>query len=603
MWGQDTQVTASVGSDTVGVQDQFQLTITVSGKDSGDAENPRVSGIKGFRIVQGPNISSQFQWINGRTSSTKSYIYVLLPEKEGQYTIDPIEVAVGNKVYRTQPLQVRVTSAPRSASPAPQSPINPPDPFEEEFSRNRRTEGNDVFVKAELDRASAFPGQQVTLTYRLYTRVGISGLELRESPSLSGFWVEDIPLDKNPRGVPQTINGRDYQAFIIKKQALFATATGKLKIPSSVFAISARTGGDFFGVFSSTETLYRRTQELNLDVKPLPETGRPPGFSNAVGSFKLTTAIDKKDVATGDAVALHVKLEAQGNLKMIPDISLPALPDFTIYSSKRADSYRTFAGDQLGGDKTWEYVIVPKAPGRQTIPPLSFSFFDAARDKYETVTTPALSLNVVRSSDNAVSLSGLSGADKQDVVRRGADINFIKMSAGELEKEEKPFYQTLWFYLIAIIPLAFNAGAFLYHKKRSMLSGNQQLARSLKAKRRALEQMKTAEKEGTSEARRFYDRAASALSGYLADKFNLTEIQLTADGLDRALSNYGVPKEAVEETRACLQECDFGRFVSASKSTDTMAALSTRIRKNIDELEKIAPPAEIFQNQQTQAGS
>jgi hypothetical protein len=586
VWGQDTQVTASVDSDTVGVQDQFQFTITVSGKDSGDAENPRLSHLQGFRVVSGPSVSTQYQWINGRSSSSKSFIYILIPEKEGQFAIEPVEVRMGDKIYKTQQLQIRVTSAPSQPSPQRQRRSNPFDPFEEEDTQSRTLPGDSVFVKAELDRSSAYAGQQVTLLYKIYTQVRITGIQLQESPPLSGFWVEDLEVEKNPNGALEVINGREYRVFTVKKQALFATATGKLKIPSSIFAISASSAGDFFGVFGRAETLYRKTQELTLDVKPLPVQGRPADFSNAVGTFKLNADIDKTQAAIGEAVALDVKLEGQGNLKMIPDISVPPFPDFTIYSSKRADTNKTYAKNQIGGDKTWEYVIVPKAPGKQTIPPISFSFFNPDQDQYETVATPALNLNVIRGPDSASSISGLSGSDKLDLTRQGTDVNFIKLSPGSLERSNTPFYSNLWLYLFAGVPLAFNAGAFLYQRRRSRLAENLSFVRSRRAKRIALKRLRLAERAGKSDARHFYDRAAIALSGYLADRFSLTEIELTGDTLERMLMEKAVPQKMVEEVRACLQECDFGRFVSASDSAGKMSELSARIRMSIHALEK-----------------
>jgi hypothetical protein len=587
-WGQEAQATAAVSSDTVGVQDQFQLTVTVSGKDSGDAENPEVSNLKDFRIVSGPSIGTEFRWINGRTSNIKRFTYILIPEKEGQFTIDPIEVRIGSNIYKTQPLEIRVTSASSSPSPQPQRRFNPLDPFEEERIQRRSAVGDAVFVRGELDRASARPGQQVTLSYKLYTQISINGIQLEENPPISGFWVEDLEVDKKPKGITEVVNGREYQAFTIKKQALFATTTGKLKIPSSIFAISARSAGDFFGIFDRPETVYRKTEELFLEVKPLPDQGRPDDFSNAVGSFKLAADIDKTDAVTGEAVALKVQLKGRGNLKMIPDISLPSLPDFTVYSSKRADAIRPQAGDQIGGSKTWEYVVVPKAPGRHTIPPFSFSFFNPDRNEYETVTTAALNLNVRRSTENAAAFSGLSGSEKQDLIRRGTDVNFIKLSPGSLKIKDAPFYRNLHFFLIAAVPLLFNIGAFVYQKQRSRSNESADAVRSRRAKRRANERLKAADKELRSDARRFYDRAASALSGYLADRFNLAEIELTGDMLERMLSEKAVHREIVEETRACLQECDFGRFVSASGSADKLKALSARIRRNIDALEKAA---------------
>jgi hypothetical protein len=597
VWGQDTQVTATVDSDTVGVQDQFQLTITVSGKDSGDAENPLLGRLQGFRIVSGPSTSTQFQWINGRSSSSKSFIYVLIPEKEGQFIIEPVQVRVGNKTYKTQQLQIRVTSAPSQSPAHPQRRFNPLDPFEDESTLSRTLPGDAVFVKAELDRDSAYAGQQVTLLYKIYTQVRITGIQLQESPSLSGFWVEDLEVEKNPKGSLEIIDGREYQVFTIKKQALFPTASGRLRIPPSIFAVSASSAGDFFGVFGRAETLYRKTQELVLSVKSLPVIGRPADFSNAVGTFKLTADMDKTQVATGEAVALRVKLTGQGNLKIIPDISIPAFPDFTIYSSKREDTNRTFAKNQIGGDKTWEYVIVPKAPGRQTIPSITFSFFNPDQEKYETAATPALSLSVVRSGDSTASISELSGSDKQNLTRQGTDVNFIKLSPGSLERSGAPLNRNFWFYMLVAFPLAFNAGAFLYQRRRSRLADNLDLIRNRRARRNSLARLRAAEKAGKSDPRRFYDRAASALSGYLADRFNLTEIELTSDTLERTLADRSIPHEIVQEVKACLQECDFGRFVSASDSAEKMSALSARVRRSIEELEKTTGASNVRQSQ------
>ncbi len=586
-FGQDTQATASVSSDSIGVQDQLRFTITVSGKDSGDAKPPGSLRPQGFKVVSGPSVGTQFQWINGRTSNSTSFAYILIPEREGQFTIDPVEVPVAGKIYKTQPIQVRVTSAPALRNPQPQRQFSPFDPFEDDNPPTQQSIGDAIIVRSELDKNSAYPGQQVTLTYRLYTQVQITGIQFQENPPLSGFWVEDIQIDKNPKATRQVINGREYQAFTIKKQALFANKTGRLQIPPSTFAISAATSGGFLGMFNRAETIYRKTQELSLEAKPLPEEGRPADFSNAVGSYTLNMDIDKKKVAAGEAVALHVKLEGRGNLKMIPDISLPAFPDFTIYSSKRADNVHPLEQDQIGGDKTWEYVIVPKNPGSQTIPSLSFSYFNAEKDKYETVATAPVTLDVVRGTDGTSSISSLSGSDKQEVTRRGTDINFIKLSAGKFEiKDEEPFYRKSWLYLIIAVPLLFNAGAFWYVRQQSRLAENMNLVRGRNARKKALNNLKTAEKQEKLAARNFYDFAASALSGYLADKFELAEIELTVDNLDRALSRISVPPEIMEETKACLRECDFGRFVSAAQSSEKMKSLSVRIRTNIDSLEK-----------------
>ena len=271
---------------------------------------------------------------------------------------------------------------------------------------------------------------------------------------------------------------------------------------------------------------------------------------------------------------------------MIPDLPAPVMPDFTIYSSKRNDNIRAIEADVIGGEKNWEYVIVPKAPGRQTVPSFSFSYFDPQREAYETITTPPLELKVKPALGDGNILTGLSGAGKQNLSRQGTDINFIMLSAHNLEGKHEPIYRTFWFYLVAGIPLLFNIGAFIYSRERVRESQNLPLARSRKARRNSLARLKRAEKVGAQEPRRFYDEAAAALSGYLTDKFNLPEIAVTGDTLERSLKEGRVRPEIVQETMGCLQDCDFGRFVSPSSSAEKMRDLAGRIRKVIYSLEQ-----------------
>ncbi len=582
---QDVQVSASTGSEEVGALEQFDLTIQVSGRDSGDAETPQLPRLSGFQVVGGPNVSTSFQWINGTVSSSKTFTYTLLPGKEGQFTIDPVEVRVGGKTYRTAPVPIRVVPGQGRPRPAPRQRL---DPFFEEEPQDARSRvaQDDLFVVAELDRAAVFVGQQATLSYHLLTRVGVTGVQLQDSPPLSGFWLEDLEVPKDPTGTRRTVGGREYVDFVLKRQALFPTSTGSLKIPPSTFAISAKTPGDFFGVFGRTETLYRKSKELALEAQPLPPHGKPAGFSNAVGAFNLTMSTDKDHATTGEAVALRVRLEGRGNLKMIPDIALPPIPDFTVYPAKRADNIRPFEGSLIGGDKTWEYVVVPKVAGRQVIPPLSFSYFDPAKQAFETVSTQPITLEVARGDSPGDSGGGLAGLSKQNLTRQGTDINFIKLTTDDLKPGQVPPYRLWWFYALAAVPVSFNLGAYLYQRRRVKESGDLAGARSRKARRVALARLRRAEASGGADPRRFYDETATAISGYLADRFNLPEIAVTSDSLERTLAEKNVTPEAVAEVVSCLRECDFGRFVSASPSSVSMRALSGRIRATVEKLER-----------------
>jgi hypothetical protein len=582
--GQDAQINASLGTDAVGVQDQFQLTVTVTGSNIDQTQTPKLPILHGIKVVAGPTLSTQFQWINGKTSNSRSYIYLLLPEKEGQFTIDPIEVKVGNQTFKTKPLSIRVTSATRAPTSPPQTSLA--DPLATDEPMRRPQPGAEVIVAAELDCPSVFVGQQVTLTYHLYTQVSVTGLQLQENPPLTGFWVENLEVSSKPTPVRKTMNGKEYLDYVIKKQALFPNAAGKIKIPSSTFAVSVKSTGDLFGFFAQADTLYRKTRELTIEVNPLPEQNRPAGFGSAVGVFTLAAELNKSEAATGDAVTLRLKLAGKGNLKAIPDVPLPDMPDLTVYSSKRNDDIHPVEENQIGGEKTWEYVLVPKTPGSHEIEPVSFSYFDPIRQKYETVSTQPLPLNVIRGTDGLTANAGLSGIAKQQLTRRGADINFIKLAEEDLQPALPPAYRSWWFILLGIPPVLFHGGAFLYRRRVLRQSGNAAVTRSRRARHKALDRLRHAEKIGKSMPRAFFDEAAAAMAGYLQDKFDLPEIAVTADSLERIMSGRSIKPALVQETMAALQECDFGRFVSASAAPERQKGLSDRIRGIVEKLEK-----------------
>ena len=149
----------------------------------------------------------------------------------------------------------------------------------------------------------------------------------------------------------------------------------------------------------------------------------------------------------------------------------------------------------------------------------------------------------------------------------------------------KPGYRSLWYCLLLAAPVAMNVGLLIHQRARRKELSDITLARSRKARRNALARLANASKVARTDQRRFYDEAAAALSGYLSDRYGLPEIALASDQLERTLSEKHAGADVVREAIACLQECDFGRFVTASASPENVRDLTGRIRAVIDTLE------------------
>ena len=534
---EDASVTAQVEPNPIGIDEQLTLVITVTGP--GSASPPQLPKIDGVKLTGGPAVANQFQWVNGQSSSSQSFTYYFQPEREGNVKIPSISVKVGGKVYQTQEINVKVVKdagGGKKNAPKRRSPLSIFDDMgldEDSPYRDRTPRRADVLVVAETDKKNVSVGEQVSLTYKILTQLPITQVELKEIPALNGFWVEEIPTSKNPEAQNRVVNGKQFAEYIVKKQALFPTGAGTQQIPSSTFGLVVRTGTGGLFSLGSQEAVVRKTDPIAIKVAAIPEKGRPPNFVGAVGNFKLESSVDKSSAEAGEAVNLKVTLTGIGNLKTITDFPLPSLPGFKIYSSKSNDNMN-FKNDVLQGTKTWEYVIIPQAPGHEIIPELKFDYFSPESRQFQEARTPPLQVTVRKGKETAGTESGPSAVLQQGIIKRGSDINYIKVYSAPLRDRSRHFYQSIWLYLVMMIPALFNGFLLAYINRQARLSqdliGFRRRRAGKVAEKRLADAKKCLEKEEFSQ---FHSILESSIAGYLSDKFNLPQIEITSQQVKR----------------------------------------------------------------------
>jgi len=586
LFAQEVSVTAEVAPNPVGLDEQVSLTITVVG---GGAERPQIPKINGLKLVGGPSVSNQFQWINGQSSSSQTFTYILLPETEGTVKVPPIAVRAGGKAHHTAEISLKVVKEGTGQSQAPRrrSPFSVFDDMgldEDSPLRDRTPRRAEVLTVAEVDRRAAFVGEQVTLTYKILTQLPITQVEVKEIPSLNGFWVEEIEVPKNPTAVNRVVNGKQYAEYVIKKQALFPTKEGGLQIPSATFGLVVRTSSGGFFSLGTQESVFRKTEAITLKVAPLPQAGKPATFSGAVGNFKLESVIDKAAAETGDALNLKVTLSGSGNLKTITEFPLPDLPGFKIYSSKSNDQVAV-RNDVLQGNKSWEYVIIPQAPGKERIPDLKFFYFSPTAKQYREASAPGLEVAVLKGK------GGMSGEVtqatlQQGIVKRGSDINYIKLAAGPLKNGSRRLYQSAWVWVGLFVPLLFNAGMLLYTSHQARVRQDVTGFRSRRAGRVAEKRLAEAHNcLKTQQYRQFHSILESSIGGYLSDKFNLPQIEITTQQIKRFMDERSLNSRLAEELAAVLEECNFARYTPVQPDRSNLEALYARAKNAIVRIE------------------
>ena len=435
--------TSSTSRTQVGTGETFEVTFSLNGNGSSFT----APDFGGFQVVSGPNVSSSYSSINGRTSVSNSYSFYLTTIKEGTYTIDPASIVVDGRRLQTSPLTVKVNKGQIAQQNKPrQAPDLNVAPSELAKS---------IFIKAVVDKSSAYQGEQVTLSFRLYTRVGIVDSRLDKLPDLNGFWSEDVK-NKAPQAQwrTETYKGVKYNVADVKQTILCAEHSGNITINPFEMTFIVRlqapsTGGDlidqFFGSAYKDVTYNVKSTPVVVHVKPLPEAGKPLSFTGAVGRFNITAGVDKSVLKSNESLNYNVKISGAGNIKLLKELNAEFPPDVEKYDPKITDTL-TQGAEGLNGSRIYSYLLIPRHQGDFTIAPLEFSYFNPATGRYVTLSTKPIQVKVSKGIAES-NVTAFSSADKQDVKLLGNDIRYIKTDHAGLNDGNR-YYGTFWYYLL-----------------------------------------------------------------------------------------------------------------------------------------------------------
>jgi hypothetical protein len=194
--------------------------------------------------------------------------------------------------------------------------------------------------------------------------------------------------------------------------------------------------GNRFPGFSRGRPLTVTTEPVTLNVRPLPEKGKPPDFSGLVGSFHMDAKLAPDTVTAGESATLTVTVGGWGNANRIPDVRLPDIPGTRTYSDQP-----TLTEDQndrgMGGTKTMKWAVVPEKAGRLDIPSLSVSYFDPRAEVYKVLRTPTRTLEVLpggpKETPTLLKSGSMGGPARQNEIQQiGQDILPIHTTAVDL---------------------------------------------------------------------------------------------------------------------------------------------------------------------------
>lgn len=573
VWAQDDVQFTGVTKQVVGVGERFTVVYEING----DGSNFIGPNFGALQVLSGPNTStsSSVQYINGRMqqSYSKTFSYIVQAAGVGDVFISPAKITLNGKVISSNTLNITVVKQ------APGSQGNQ--------NQGQRDDGtiqdDDVYIRASVSKTNPYLGEEVIVTYRIYTRVGVSSLQMKKASSFQGFWSKNL-TDNNSKLKQSTevINGEEYIVAEISKYAVFPQKTGKLTIDPAEMDIVAqmqvqqqrRRSNDPFEDFFNDPFFNRNvrnveltlaTKPVTLDVKPLPEAGKPLSFKGAVGDFSFKSEIDRETLKANDALTLKVSVTGKGNIELI-EIPEPKFPsDFESYDPKVSNNVKTSTSG-ISGEKKVEYLAIPRAAGDFVIDPIEFSYFNPRDKKYYSFSSGIFNIKVEKGDQNGSGITYSSSA-KEDIKFIGKDIRHITSGPYNFSFTGVYLFGSTWYYILLALPIFILILFILLWKKmekqRANISGTK-TRRANKVAKTRLQKAEKFKKEGNDKA--FFDEIAQALWGYIADKFSIKQASLSVETVKEALTKKGVEESVIDNFINTLNNIEFARFAPGDAS-------------------------------------
>ncbi len=540
----------------------------------------------GLEVLSGPNTSSSssIQFINGKMSQSYSmtYSYIVMAVKPGIINIGPASVRAKGKRHVSNALKISVLKYSSSAKSqtgnqgAPSRNRTGAVSGKPQTTANTKINSKDVFIKATVNNTRPYLGQQVVVTYRIYTRVPVSNLSINKVASFKGFWSKDL-LGNNSslQQHNETINGQKYVVAVIRKLALIPQQTGKLVIdPMELDCViqirvknpSGGSSGNPFNSFFNTPFFNQNVRNikktlvsnaLHFKIKQLPLKGKPVCFSGAVGDYSFKSSIDKTDLTTNDALTLNITVNGSGNIELIsaPQVKFPS--DFETYDPKISTKINK-SGNGVSGTKKFDYLAIPRTAGDFVVKPVKFCFFNPKDRQYHVYQTKTYRIHVKKGKGMGVTYST---TNQEGIHILGRDIRHIKEGTSDLRPFNDFLFGTTLYYVLLALPVVLLLLLLLLWNTLKKRKANMSRVKNRKAQKIARSRLTKAQKmkkQGSDRA--FYDEIALALWGYISDKFNLQKANLSMDSVKELLEQKQVAPETIQAFMDTLNSIEYARF-------------------------------------------
>ena len=522
--------------------------------------DPLLPSVDGLDLVlqSGRQTMNSMQVINGRvTRDNTTVLNVLItPKTAGKFTIPAITIEVDGVQHSSGPLT---------------------------FSSLKSEAGELLKVQIVIDQTPLWEGQTVSGALRIELKPYQSRehrVTLRESDMWQFIDLEKCELGpfrqrmqemlqagQRPQGREALIDGQSMLVYEIAAPLTMSTPGAPdfsdiqvfYNYPSRLTATQDFLGRSELSV-SATRPITAAATAPGIEVKPLPEDGRPTDFSGAVGSFTIEASAKPLAVGVGDPITLTYRITDRTGTGRLDSIGPPRLDAPALTDNFRMPT-APLAGSVQGNTKTFTQTLRPTAESVKEIPPVAFSWFDPATGQYETAASKPIAISV--SAVERLATDAILGSSKVPTNSAPA----LVATAGGLSANaavtpalvaSRPLGALSWPLVgsVLFVPPLACAGLLLLRRRQDRRLGDRGLLQEQGARQRALARARTG-------------AGAAAVQTYIADRLRRPSGTVTRAEASRFLRAAGADAALQQQVDEILGRAERSRFSAPGAAPST----------------------------------
>lgn len=531
----------------------FSISYVVKDTDRDDIKIGEQPSFSGLELLYGPatSKSSSVRIINGRVSSSSSitYTYTLLSSSKGSFTISGFSLLIGGKTVVAPSRRIQALEVARQQS----------------ANTGYSISNKQYHYIASVGKRSVYEQEALPITYKLYAQSSINLVDTK-APVYDGFISHNLKTDNARSIMREEYQGSLYNTVEMYKELIYPQRTGRLKIPVNQITIQVPLEVDDDPFLGQLIDKTLSTKSIEIEVKPLPEEGKPQSFSGAVGDFSVSMSIDTDAPKTNEAFTMRYILKGYGNLKMarLSEVVFPK--ELDVYPPADHTKEAESASGILETTRILEYSVIPRHTGEYTLPSLSFSYFDPKLAQYRTIQTEPKTISVGMGKNIERNEEVISSHDTSDRMTYSFDYNIGTTEPWGLS------YVLGWLYPLSYIVIAFVMFILGFWIKRELaLRSDVWGYGASRANAVAQKRLRVARKyseEGRDNE--FYEEALNAMWEYVGSKLKLPSSELNRTKVVELLEAHGLSSERISEWKRIMDDIEFARFAPSRDDLQPM---------------------------------